>query len=111
MSTLRELRLHLLITADAPQPTPINPNELAARFGLDSAHVCDELVNLFEQKYLMLSAWDGNCHKPFDRWPSADQFFGSALGAGTKFIKLRSKGKEWLDDFKSEQAVQANLTQ
>jgi len=107
MSTIRELRFFLLKSADVTQEIPIRTNDLALKFQVPESHVRDELIGLYEQGHITLSTWDGNYRKPLNEWPSADVFFTSAWQGGDRWIKLRSKGKELLDEIMSQSAQQA----
>jgi len=105
MSPIRELRRFILETGDSYQEVAVQTNPLATRFGVPESHVRDELERCFTKEYITLAAWDGTWRKPFDQWPSADHFFSSSLDSGSKWIQLRSIGREYLDDLKSAKAT------
>ena len=98
MNAINDLKFFLLRSADAPQEIPIKISDLAFKFHLQPSDVRDVLIGLYEKGYITLSAWDGNCRKPFKEWPNADAFFSSIQQGGDKWIKVRSRSKQSLND-------------
>src|SRR5690348_6088784 len=102
MATIAELKRFILTFSDGTQEMPINVHQLAAQFGCPVRHVCDALVELFEQKFISLKAWDGHARVSFDEWRLPSDFFDSGLDMAV-WVLLRAAGKEALEAAKAEE--------
>jgi len=92
------LRYFILETGDEPQEMPIRTNELATKFRVTEADVRNLLAEGVQTGHITLTAWDGRQRKPLNDWSSVDAFFSSELDGGSKWLKVRPRGKQLLDE-------------
>jgi hypothetical protein len=102
MGNIRELRLHILRTADATQEVPVFVLQWSRDFGISDRLVRDEVIDLFEKDYITLAAWDGHMRKPFNQWPDAQSFFVSPVTSNNIWMQLGIAGKAFLENEERE---------
>ncbi len=71
---------------------------LAGQYDINERHIRERLLELQAEKYIRMSAWDGNRDRPFEEWESADAFFDSTTDSGYKRIWLLIRGAEFLEN-------------
>jgi hypothetical protein len=56
--------------------------QLSIRFGIPEPHAREILIELAGEKFISLSAWDGDRERAIDKWPDLDIFFNSPWDGG-----------------------------
>jgi hypothetical protein len=67
---------------------------LAAEHNIPERHVCEQLLQLADERLISLAAWDGHRERPYSEWPDADSFFFNRSDNGYVRIRLRTRGAE-----------------
>jgi hypothetical protein len=57
-------------------------------FNVPDRVIRQELVNLAEQHKIHLSCWDGGRLRPYNTWPSSEEFINSGSGCGYLRVEL-----------------------
>ena len=68
--------------------TCIRPQQLSNLFNVPDRLIRQELVNLAEQRVIQLACWDGGRLRPYNTWPSSEEFINSGSGCGYLRVEL-----------------------
>jgi len=84
------------LTSSSNSPIHLTTWGLFAEFDIPESHVREELIQLANEGFISLVAWDGTRERPYNEWPDADSFFSNTTDSGHLRVRLLSAGGELL---------------
>jgi hypothetical protein len=100
MSKYDDLKFEILKRAKnaGSQFAAIQTFTMAEKYKIADQYVRETLIELHSEKYIQLSAWDGQQDKPFDQWQSANYFFNFGSDSLNRRVRLLARGDEFLEN-------------